>query len=120
MTDAPRYVFGGASKTSEYGDLWILSLPAFHWIKVDLNTSGRYVHACALVGERQMISVGGLQQGEWTEPDQWSQGIGVLDLPTLTWSDGYKSKAGAYDTPQIVKDYYKTRSVNNSGVLLRN
>jgi hypothetical protein len=33
-------------------------------------------------------------------------GIGVVDMTELKWSDKYDSIASAYDSPQIVKDWY--------------
>lgn len=102
-----RFIFGGASKSSQYGDVWILSIPGFHWFKVPDQVSPREWHGCTVIGNRQMLSLGGWPLSGWRDPDPWKQGIGILDLPTLTWTQGYVAGALPYDTPQVVQDWYK-------------
>lgn len=58
-----------------------------------------------------MLGVGGLNYGVkgtngWRDPDPWTQGLGILDLPTLTWSSRYDSDASDYDSPDVVKEWY--------------
>ncbi|KAF4502602.1 kelch repeat [Fusarium agapanthi] len=87
------YIYGGWNtwndKTKAFGDVWVLSLPAFKWFKAEVDGSKRGMHGCALVGKRQMLSIGGNNWGKdegWKDKDPWTQGIGILDLPSLTWS----------------------------------
>jgi hypothetical protein len=49
--------------------------------------------------------------GRWTDPslDPWSQGIGVFDLSSMSPRTSYDPKAGPYDSPGIVKDWYSNR-----------
>lgn len=62
-----------------------------------------------------MISVGGLDS--WSDPwggnDPWAQGLGILDLPSLSWSDHYDAEAPAYDSPDIVKSWYSNGYVDD-------
>lgn len=90
------------------GDVWILTIPGFHWFKVESQTEPRNAHACALVGKRQMLVVGGLAvANNLTQPEEtWEQGIGILDLPTTTWSSSYDSEADDYVSPDIVQKWY--------------
>ena len=101
-------------ETIDAGLLYVLSLPSFHWQKQDAGTPtwGRYLHTCNIVGQRQMMVVGGMainstsgDNGGQSAPDPWGQGIGVFDLSEMQWSDSYNANAPAYTTPQKMKDY---------------
>ncbi|KAG4273344.1 kelch repeat protein [Fusarium proliferatum] len=109
------YIYGGWNtwndKTKAYGDVWVLSLPAFKWFKADVEGPRRGMHGCALVGKRQMLSIGGNNWGKdegWKDKDPWTQGIGILDLPGLTWSSDYNAEAEDYESPKVVKDWYQS------------
>lgn len=93
--------------------VWILSLPSFHWIQVDTAAAPwRSDHSCVLIGNRQMLSVGGNQDGNntaaadwknWT--DWWTNGLQIFDLTSVTWKTGYDPNAAAYQRPQILQSY---------------
>lgn len=57
-----------------------------------------------------MISIGGRlpssRQALGKEPDPWVSGIGVFDMTKFAWADMYAADAAAYESPQVVKDYY--------------
>lgn len=110
-------MFGGwngwSDRTYAFGDIWVLSLPGFRWFKVDDEVTPRAMHDCALVGKRQMLVIGGLDFGVndsfgWRDPDPWKQGVGLLDLPTMTWSSQYDPDASDYDSPDFVKEWYNS------------
>ena len=44
--------------------------------------------------------------GDDPSADPWTEGLGILDLPSLSWSDQYDSEASEYDSPDIVKSWY--------------
>lgn len=109
-TNSRSFVFGGGRTKPpdkawySVNDVWILSLPGFHWFRVNTQTVSREDHACAAVGQRQMLVVGG-----WNRtftPDSWEKAVGILDLTELTWTSGYDADALDYDTPDIVKQWY--------------
>ncbi|KAF5650670.1 kelch repeat [Fusarium sp. NRRL 25303] len=109
------YIYGGWNtwndKTKAYGDVWVLSLPAFKWFKADVEGPKRGMHGCALVGKRQMLSIGGNNWGKdegWKDKDPWTQGIGILDLPSLTWSSEYDAEAEDYEPPKVVRGWYQS------------
>lgn len=61
-----------------------------------------------------MIVVGGLGEGDgsdpdWLSQDPWAQGIAIFDLPTLTWSNAYDPNAAEYQSPQIIQDWYNAK-----------
>ncbi|KAF2143194.1 uncharacterized protein K452DRAFT_268529 [Aplosporella prunicola CBS 121167] len=93
-------------------DMYILSLPGFHWFRVsDTSGSNRYAHTCNLVGNRQMLSIGGIDWDKgfpeaWQDVDPWEQGLGVFDLTELKWKTNYDAGADAYKSPQVVQDWY--------------
>jgi hypothetical protein len=86
----------------------ILSMPSFRWYKTNLNpTSSRYRHSCEIVGQRQMVVIGGLTAGvkyENISTDPWAQGLGIFDLTNLEWMSSYDASAKAYQTPNLVKE----------------
>ncbi|KAK4983980.1 hypothetical protein LTR50_006890 [Elasticomyces elasticus] len=55
------YVHGGRGPNNKfYDDIYVLSLPSFIWTSVYSGTGSRFGHTCHLVGQRQMLTVGGL------------------------------------------------------------
>lgn len=108
-------MYGGIT-TADYeasGDVYILSLPGFVFFKARPSSSStkRAEHACVLAGNRQMLSVGGIDVDLsfpeiFFDPDPWKNGLGVLDLTALTWGARYDAKARPYESPEIVKQWY--------------
>ncbi|CAI0646445.1 unnamed protein product, partial [Colletotrichum noveboracense] len=103
------FLFGGLTNNRVgFGDVWILSLPGFVWIKADTKQQApRAYMSCVVAGRRQMITTGGAEprslQGKLMEnPDTFNQGIGVLDL-----TNEYDSSAAAYESSKAVKSWYK-------------
>lgn len=92
----------------DLADVSILSVPSFRWYKTNLNpTSSRYRHSCEVVGQRQMVAIGGLTSGVTyanITKDPWAQGLGIFDLTDLEWRSSYDASAKAYQTPNLVKE----------------
>lgn len=89
----------------------MLSVPAFVWFKANYTAQHpRVKPTCHVVGNRQLLSIGGanpndVTYGKWSS-DSLSQGLGIFDLTEMTWSSSYNANAAPYITPQIVKDWY--------------
>lgn len=99
-------MFGGlgASNTSD-GDVYVLTLPSFRWIRVKEGSKLCAKHKCVLANKHTMISVGGTvpQDGGGNgDGDEWdpapvdcdtagkfANGIGIFDLKGHTWSSRY-------------------------------
>jgi hypothetical protein len=101
------YIFGGfdGSSATSSNDVWILSVPSFHWTQVQFPATdgGRYGHVCAMPYPDQMIVVGGL--GTFEAP-MFPQGeiVQVLNLSTLQWLPRYDPKIWSpYQIPDVVK-----------------
>lgn len=104
------YMFGGQNlqpyqEQIQYDDMYILSIPAFTWIKVDQNDENR---ASARAGmtctmrDGQMIVVGGFI-GNDNECD--SPGIYVFDATTLKWKDKFEAgdHGDDFDSDNIIR-----------------
>lgn len=106
------FVFGGYNPTNlkTFQDIHVLTLPGFQWTQIDATDGGlRSGHACVTPGNRQMISIGGINTKEkepWLDEDPWPQGIGVFDMADLKWKKEYDHEAGPYEMPQSIKDWY--------------
>ncbi|KAJ3467995.1 hypothetical protein MRS44_005559 [Fusarium solani] len=109
------YVYGGLNRATGTGsDIAVLSLPGFHWFSLNVTSPNRMLHACALVGQSQMIVLGGLtSEWKWEEPDPWAQALGIFDLKAWRWSDKYDPDASAYDSPYTIIDWYQAGGLDN-------
>ncbi|KAL8652408.1 MAG: hypothetical protein Q9226_004283 [Calogaya cf. arnoldii] len=107
-------------------EVYVLSLPAFAWFKADYPPRHpRVRHTCQVVGNRQMLSIGGhdptnVYNNTWIA-DPFSQGLGIFDLTAMQWSDRYNADAEPYETPAVVKAWYaanepSTRTWNSPAV----
>ncbi|KAK4979451.1 hypothetical protein LTR28_004571 [Elasticomyces elasticus] len=93
-------------------EIYVLSLPSFVWFKANYPvTANRYGHTYEVVGNRQLLSIGGANfarvhaSNTTTPSDVFTQGLGIFDMTKMAWSSSYDPKAAAYKTPQMVKDY---------------
>ncbi|KEF63669.1 uncharacterized protein A1O9_01647 [Exophiala aquamarina CBS 119918] len=114
------FVYGGSTNSTYdlahpgedgYLSVYALSFPGFQWFKTTSKTTKRRAcHTCSVVGKRQFISIGGRQpssrQAFGQEPDPWVSGIGIFDMTEFAWADTYTADAAAYESPEVVKDYY--------------
>lgn len=109
---ANRFIYGGWTTDSTTSDrVYVLSLPGFVFFQASEQATPRAGHACVLVGKRQMLSIGGnVATTKWPDSlldqDPWSQGLGVMDMPKMSWTSSYDASAADYDSPEIIKDWY--------------
>ncbi|KAH7115308.1 kelch repeat protein-like protein [Dendryphion nanum] len=94
------YMFGGqnlqpAKEQIQKQDMWILSIPSFTWIQVDMGSQevpyGRSGHTCH-VWDGQMIVVGGYVGNELSCE---SPGIYVFNMSSLSWSNQFTALTGS-------------------------
>ncbi|KAK0648839.1 hypothetical protein B0T16DRAFT_121319 [Cercophora newfieldiana] len=107
------FLYGGvdmqASRSSD--EVYVLSLPGFVFFKAAGSSTGRADHGCALVGRRQLLSVGGTDgflgfPGSLLDPDPWRNGLGVFDMSRMVWADRYAADAAPYESPSVVAEWY--------------
>jgi hypothetical protein len=88
------YMYGGqnllpVAGQTQYTDMWILTIPSFTWMKVNVDSDGeppaRAGHTCH-ARDGQIIVIGGYI-GQNTNCD--SPGIHVFDASTLQWKDSF-------------------------------
>lgn len=56
-----------------------------------------------------MLSSGGVPTfvNPWTSSsDPWDEGLGVLDLSELRWSEKFDGVGGGYVSPGVVEEFY--------------
>lgn len=106
---------GGGYDRKDPKEVYVLSLPAFHWFKSNYTSpSLRIGHTCHATKTRQMIVIGGTDPCVSYPPDPpdqdpWSQGIAVFDMTTLELKNSYQSNADLYEPPYDIQQYYKNR-----------
>jgi hypothetical protein len=92
-------MFGGQNLTPygdqvQYDDMWILSIPSFTWISVDMSSQNvppaRAGHSCH-IWDSQMIVIGGYV-GKDLSCD--SPGIYVFNTSSLSWSEQFTALTG--------------------------
>ncbi|KAL8686006.1 MAG: hypothetical protein Q9218_007408, partial [Villophora microphyllina] len=105
-----------------YDEVYVLSLPAFYWFKVDYPPQHpRDGHSCNAVGGSQIITVGGqdanskistgyekdIHQSAFnSSADPFAQGLGIFDMTTLAWADHYTANAPPYTQSDTVRKFY--------------
>lgn len=109
------YMYGGTSSQADpeaYSDIWILSIPFFHWIRVDIKSVPKKALGCTTIADRYMVTYGGMQVGQFKEGDeddcdQEYHGLRLFDLSSLAWTNKYEGPAStpnAFMIPKLVYD----------------
>ena len=100
------YVFGGWGNTfgGSDGDVYVLSIPSFRWIRVNQESTQRSMHHCSLIGSNTMLVVGGITPSyNNPRPDDpsgcdttsmFAQGLGMFSLNDHSWSTSYDPVSG--------------------------
>jgi hypothetical protein len=100
------YIYGGYdglnANDQPSDDVWILSIPAFTWIKAygGAPSHARSAHRCVAPYPDQMFVIGGVHQSQATCIDGIIQ---VFNLNTLQFQDNYTPSAwSTYKVPEVV------------------
>lgn len=112
-------MYGGYDGTTrapspKYDELWVLSLPGFHYRKATYPaTNSRHGHTCSVIGNRYMVSIGG---GEMVRSNFSAEirradpvfvgGIGIFDLSKMTWVKEFDPNAAPYFRPKVFDEWY--------------
>ena len=101
----------GASPPNYFDEVWVLSIPSFTWTQIYTGSSPRFAHTCHLVGNRTMLTVGGVggasqMQGLYSSilpTCDWEiKGVGVYDMSDLMWGSVFNPETPAYEVPDDV------------------
>ncbi|KAH6691724.1 hypothetical protein F5X68DRAFT_252812 [Plectosphaerella plurivora] len=108
------FLLGGISPGVEGTNGTFDILPAFKWTRLlgDQHGRGHFEHACAVVGQRQLLSWGGLtypstDMSAWNTSDIFPRGLGIFDLSDGVWKDRYDPDAGPYQAHSSVAALYE-------------
>ncbi|KAE9985969.1 hypothetical protein BLS_002991 [Venturia inaequalis] len=102
--DYQVHMFGGQNlipwdNQTQYDDMWILTIPAFTWIKVDQSGQSvphaRVGHTCN-IWDAQMVSVGGYIG---KDIDCEFPGVYVFNTSALQWVSQFTSLSGGSKNP---------------------
>ena len=109
------YMYGG--ETDDDGtassEMWILTIPFFHWIQVDVDSPPRKSHGCAIAGQYAMLTYGGVSTkggDDLSENvcDNETYGLRLFGLSGLKWYTSYAGRPSAgrdpYTVPKAVYD----------------
>ena len=98
-------------------EVYVLSLPSFVWFKANYTSSDpRIFHTCNIVGNRQMLSIGGLNPSAanayaaGNDTDPFWEGVKVFDLTALQWTNYFNATAAPYVAPSTIATHYATSS----------
>ncbi|KAI0012974.1 hypothetical protein F4779DRAFT_625630 [Xylariaceae sp. FL0662B] len=108
------FMYGGVSDQtgSASSEVYVLSLPGFVFFRSTSPGTPRRDHACAVVGKKQMLSVGGNDGRRTTNSsavslDPWKQGLGIFDMSEMKWTNSYDPGAEDYASPAVVDEWYR-------------
>jgi Kelch motif len=98
------YLYGGRNNDELIDDIYILSLPDFTWTRRMYDgASPRAFHTCHLVGQSQMITIGGANDTDFARGCDWeSKGVAIYNLNTANWGSVYEASADPYEVPSII------------------
>jgi hypothetical protein len=90
------------------GDVWVLSIPSFIWMRVDSGNQSRTRagHVCAKPYPDQMIIIGGYTSLAGDNIECLGSGfVQVFNLSDLTWLSGYDPMVWSnYSVPSLLSD----------------
>ena len=102
-----------------YDEIFILTLPAFTWIKVDYPPNApRHGLSCNAVGGSQIITIGGLDTKAWNAnasegylspfntTDPFANGLNIFDMSTLGFASKYSANPPPYTQSDLVAGFY--------------
>lgn len=102
------------------GDVYVLSLPSFRWIRVVDGGDLRIEHKCQLAGKHTMLAIGGLipygseefkPKPSTCDSGTFQNGIGIFDLNEHDWLFNYDADDGEYKVHQNISNVIGGRYV---------
>lgn len=93
------YMSSGRSPTETHDDVWVLSLPQFRWTQVFSGSRPNYGAACHLVGNKQMIQLGGIDNRTTCKG---APRVAHYDLSNLKWVKTFDKDDEAFKVPKAV------------------
>lgn len=106
------YVYGGRGENGDaLSDMYVLTLPAYRWFKLNVTSPARMYHACAKASSSDVFfASGGFddKQQAWTKDEAWPRGLGVFNMSSLAWQTEFGNQSyHQYNPPEAVKSWYR-------------
>ncbi|KAI9694637.1 MAG: hypothetical protein M1822_000253 [Bathelium mastoideum] len=102
-----------------YDEIFILTLPAFTWVKVNYPPkSPRHALSCNAVGGSQIVTIGGLNSASadtngvnvyidaFNASDPFANGLNIFDMTTLSFATKYTANPPTYTQSSLVAAVY--------------
>ena len=114
-------IYGGGAADSLFADIYVLTMPAFHWIKINATVTdddstnpsssskstnaGRMGHFCGTYKDRQMLVIGGTDENWRTHSGCAGNhsSLTTLDTTTFHWQTRFPINE-SYQVPKAVID----------------
>ena len=100
------YMYGGVNGLDDdtpLRDIWILSLPSFHWVPVPTESRYKASFTCHKLQERYMVAYRGRPVDKGCDTNQ---GIQLFDLTSLKWTTKYEVSKDANPKYKLPADLY--------------
>ena len=106
------YIYGGADSIQNFGrnEVFILTLPAFHWVLVYpsaddayIDTRQTFAHRCEKVHEKHMVAYRGYNINNRCDYDKGlnkPQGMAIFDMSSLKWTTEVELERSKYLVPE--------------------
>ncbi|KAL9070396.1 MAG: hypothetical protein Q9157_005827, partial [Trypethelium eluteriae] len=104
-----------------YDEIFILTLPAFTWVKVNYPpASPRHALSCNAVGGSQIITIGGLDTASadyasanvyndvFNSSDPFSNGLNIFDMSTLSFATKFTANPHPYTQSEPIAAVYNS------------
>ena len=123
--DSGAFVYGvpgydyekDSAKNNALNAVHVLSIPGFVWFRANYTSAkARAGHSCNVVGNRQVLSIGGQDSGVAQsrgpgEDDPSFSTFGIFDAVDLRWKEAYDADAAPYQQPDVIQEWYKKGQV---------
>ena len=103
------YIYGGSMYGDDSNEVFILTLPAFHWVSVypPTNNSDALIlqgngHRCQKVHEKYMVAYGGQYTCQNETQSKRINGMVIYDMSSLTWTTKVEIGNQKYSVPQAL------------------
>lgn len=107
------------SRAIVYDEIFILTLPAFTWVKVNYPPKApRHALSCNAVGGSQIVTIGGLDTASadafsanvyidvFNKSDPFANGLNIFDMTTLSFADKYTANPPPYTQSNLIASVY--------------
>ena len=108
------YIYGGWDSGTDGAkdDIFVLTLPAFHWVLVyssasdepNIDNRRTYAHRCQKIHEKHMVAYRGqtLDRCDYDKELNKFQGMAIYDMSSLKWTTEVELESQKYLVPQTL------------------